>query len=83
MLLTSFEYKILGKVFDYDSNSNILSKEEMETNIRKINNILSAATEIVKVMSLDEVEFIEVDKETFDKWLTFQEWWDIVGEEYE
>ncbi len=30
---------------------------------------------------LDEVEFIEVDKETFDKWLTFREWCDIVGED--
>ena len=55
----------------------------MESNIRKMISILSAATEIVKVMSLDEVEFIEVDKETFDKWLTFREWYDIVGEDWD
>ncbi len=78
--LTSFEYKILGKVFDYEPNSNIFTREDTEGMLRKINNTLTTATEIVKVMSLDEVEFIEVGKETFDKWLTFREWCGIVGE---
>ncbi len=80
VLLTPFEYKILGKVFNYEPNSNIFTKEETEGKLREISHVLSAASEIVKVMSLDEVEFIEVDKETFDKWATFREWCDIVGE---
>lgn len=81
--LTSFEYKILGKVFDYEPNSNIFTREDTEGMLWKLREVLAAVTEIVKVMSLDEVEFIEVDRETFDKWLTFREWWDIVGEDWD
>ncbi len=79
--LTPFEYKILSKVFDYEPNSNIFTREDTEGMLGKLREVLAAATEIVKVMSLDEVEFIEVDKETFDKWVVFREWWDIVGED--
>ncbi len=81
VLLTPFEYKILGKVFNYEPNSNIFTKEETEGKLREISHVLSAASEIIKVMSFDEVEFIEVGKETFDKWVTFREWCDIVGED--
>ncbi len=80
VLLTPFEYTILEGVFNYEPNSNIFTKEETEGKLREISHVLSAAAEIVKVMSLDEVEFIEVDKETFDKWATFREWCVIVGE---
>ena len=80
VLITPFEYKILEDVFNYEPNSNIFTKEYTESILREISHVLSVATEIVKTMSLGEVEFIEVDKGTFDKWLTFREWYDIVGE---
>jgi len=80
VLITPFEYKILGKVFDYEPNSNIFTREDTEGMLWKLREVLAAATEIVKVMSLDEVEFIEVDRETFDKWVVFREWCGIVGE---
>ena len=78
--LSKFEVCILEKVFNYHTREDPLALGDRNPIMNEIDNILSVATDIVKVMSLDEVEFIEVDKETFDKWLTFREWFDIVGE---
>ncbi len=79
-LLTPFEYSIVQKVYKFYPTKRNFARGTWEKTKSEIKDILRTAAYIIRAFSLEEVEFIDVDKETFDKWKTFREWHDIVGE---
>ncbi len=79
-LLTPFEYSIIQKVYKFCPNKRNFARGTWEKTKTEIKDILGTATYIIGAFSLEEVEFIDIDKETFDKWKTFRKWHDIVEE---
>lgn len=77
-LLTPFEYSIIEKVYDYSPNKNNFKMNHWVHVKDYIKDILTNATSIIEAMSLEEVEFIDLNKEAFDKWKTFRKWCHMV-----
>lgn len=72
--LTPTQFKVIEKVFRYDTKDRPFQKDRCDEETQKIKNTFEKAEYIIKSMCLEEVEFMELNKEDFSTWKTFREW---------